>query len=158
MPHLKLPIDVALSAELVEFFNLLGLKVTSVEMFFKRAKPEFDIIHIDDFDQTDRARINYVIEDSNSVMGFFRPKALDSGYLASGAAGGKPKRFNPHEVDLVYQHKIKKPSVIQTAIPHAVLNPHGIRYSLAVYLFDKNSNSNLTFNEARRVFQKYIVA
>lgn len=157
-PHSRQSIADSLSPDFVTFMDSIGLRIISVEMFRRRPDPVFNTIHIDDHNQHDRARINYVIEDVDSVMGFFKPKNDDSGFLTNGAVGGQPRRYHLHEVDLVYQHVIKKPSVIQTGIPHGVLNPHGVRYSLAIHVCNKNSNSVITFEDAQRIFQKYIVA
>ena len=76
--HSKVEIVKCLSQEVIIFFQSLNLKATSAELFIKQPASEYDLIHIDDFDCPDRARFNYVIEDQNSVMGFFRPLSKNS--------------------------------------------------------------------------------
>jgi hypothetical protein len=156
-PHSKIAIEECLSTEILDFFQSLDVEVTSTELFFKRPKSIYDVIHIDESDGLDRARLNYVIEDNNSLMGFFKPKFSELGYITKGAIGGTHIRYALSDMDLIYEHTIKKPSIIQTAIPHAILNPYGIRYSLAIYFLNKRNNSRIKFNEAREIFQNYIV-
>jgi hypothetical protein len=157
LKHSKIPIEECLSTEILDFFQSLNVEITSTELFFKMPNLLYDTIHTDDAGVSDRARMNYIIEDTNSLMGFFKPKCSDSGYLATGVAGGKPIRYFLSDVDLIYKHTIKKPSIIQTAIPHGILNPYGIRYSLAIYFLNKRNNSRVQFNESREIFQNYIV-
>jgi hypothetical protein len=152
-----IPIETCLSAEILNFFQSLNLKVTSTELFFKFKNPKYGVIHYDDKGVTDRARLNCVIEDINSSMGFFKPKNGIIGKPLMAALHSTPIYYDINDVELVYQHRIKKSSIIQTAIPHAILNPYGIRYSLAVYFLNKNNKSKLTFNEAMEIFKEYII-
>jgi hypothetical protein len=156
-PHSKQLIPTSLSLEFINFVDSLGFKIVSVELFIRRPNTNFDTIHIDDHDVHDRARINCVLESVNSVMGFFKPKNENCGYLTTGAVGGQPKRYNLDEVDLVHQHVITSASVIQTGVPHGVLNPYSKRYSIAMHFVDKRTNSIVTFNDARQAFEKYII-
>jgi hypothetical protein len=156
-PHLKTNIEKSLSSDCLIFFDTLGLKVTSTELFYKTPSDSIEYIHIDDFDCVDRARLNYLIEDNNSMLYFYKPKRSDAGHRGTNATGGKPIRYNLDEVELVYQHRIGRPSVIQSELPHAVFNPNGIRYNLAVYLSDKTSGKKISFLDAFERFSNFIV-
>lgn len=156
-PHLKTNIGKTLSGDILIFFDKLGMKVTSTELFYKTPSNNIDFIHIDDFDCIDRARLNYIIEDNNSMLYFYKPKNSNAGRRGTNATGGQPIRYNLDEVELVYQHRIAHPSVIQSEIPHAVFNPTGIRYNLAVYLSDKSSGKRIGFLDAFERFFDFVV-
>lgn len=156
LTHISVRPEISLHPELIDFFKLLNLRITSTEFFHRTPWPGWGTIHIDNHDNFDRARINYLIEDdSSSFLGFF--KSRKDGYVAKGATGGSPIRYKNEDVDLIYKHKIKQPSVIQTGIPHGVYNPTGVRYSLGVYMSDINEGYQLTFKQAIDRFKEFIV-
>ena len=62
--HTKVNIETAMHVEAINFFKLINLRITSTEVFCRKPYNEWANVHIDNHDNFDRARINYLIEDS----------------------------------------------------------------------------------------------
>jgi hypothetical protein len=157
LPHIIVNTESSIHLEAINFFKSLNLRITSTELFCKMPFNGVDI-HIDNQNAVDRARINYLIrDDSNSYLGFYKPKKNNVGTLSSSPTGSIPIRFKSEDVELVYKHIVKTPSVIQSGLPHGVFNPTGYRYVLAVYMSDLYEEYQLTFEQARDRFKDFIV-
>jgi len=153
--HCRLTVDEVVDKDFIQFLKSLDIKITIVEGFRKYPKQGNYFIHKDDFDCNDRAKLNYLLEDQDSYMVWY--KSNSPGFIMDGATGAKPVRYFPWNVDLLHTAKVKKPSVIQSQIPHDIINPNSVRYNLAISIRDSNTDGIITYAEAYNRFKDYLM-
>ena len=139
----------------LEFFHNLGISITSVELFYRRPSPKYGIVHIDNIGYDDRLNINYVIGGEGSLMSWF--KTLKEGYTTTGDTGATPVRYHFEDVELIHSAEIKQPSIIQSAIPHAILNKYKPRWCVCANIRDVNTKKVITMNEGIERLKEYLI-
>jgi hypothetical protein len=116
-------------------------------------------IHIDGFGVTDRACVNFIVGGHGSLMHWYKLKEqTDITEQVETQAGTPYTLYQPYEVDHVYSHAVKWPSIVQTGVPHNITNhTYGPRWCLSCDISRKeNPEAGLTMAEALEVFNKWI--
>lgn len=145
-----------LHQDAIEFFYDHGIKITAVEIFYRRPSPQYGIVHIDNEGYTDRLNLNYVIGGEGSTMSWFRTLSPSAGYLTEGDTGARPRRYHMHEVEIIHSAEIKQPSIIQSAVPHAILNTSTRRWCVCANIRDTKTNEVVTWSMATDRLKNYI--
>lgn len=91
-----------------------GLVMTYPPLIFYTPKGQQCGIHIDGYDITDRACVNFILSGSGSLMHWYK---LKEGYKVSEQvqtqAGTPYTLYEPYQVEHVYSHAVKFPSIVQ---------------------------------------------
>lgn len=144
-----------LSADVLDLLADHGIQITSVELFYRRPNPKYGIVHVDNVGFADRLNLNYVIGGEGSIMSWFRP--LKEGYTTVGDTGATPMRWNFTDVELIHSAEIKQPSIIQSAVPHAILNKNKARWCVCANMRDSKNRSVITMQDGIERLKEYLV-
>lgn len=153
--HSVIDTESSLSTDVLELLGDHGIQITSVELFYRRPNPKYGIVHIDNIGFPDRLNLNYVIGGDGSVMSWFKP--LKEGYTTTGDTGATPMRWNFDDVELIHSAEIKQPSIIQSAVPHAILNKNKARWCVCANMRDTRTRSVITMQDGMERLKEYLV-
>lgn len=147
------------SNEFKQWLDANGLVMTYPPLIFYTPKGQQCGIHIDGFDITDRVCVNYIYGGTGSLMHWYKRKD-DCGVTeqVETQAGTPYTLYEPEQVEHVYSHAVKWPSIVQTGVPHNIHNhtKEG-RWCLSCDISKKeNPEAGLTMAEAMDVFKKWI--
>jgi hypothetical protein len=154
--HQTVPVNVCLHQTLLDFLKLYNIYVTSVELFYRRPNPNYGIVHVDNEGYTDRLNINWIVGGDDSVMSWFNPINNNPGYVTVGDTGSTPRRWDFKDVELIHSAEIKQPSLIQSAVPHAILNTKKQRWCVCANIRDIKTQSVITMAMAQDRLRNYI--
>lgn len=110
-----------INQEVVRILNQRGLSIYSVEIFKTGYTNKRWPIHVDGPREGDMAKINWVYGNTRCDMKWFKRK---SGSLpkAKESAAGPYIEYDEHDVEEIASFNIGTTSIVQTAIPHTVVN------------------------------------
>lgn len=137
-----------------------GLVMTYPPLIFYTPKGQQCGIHIDGYAVSDRACVNFILNGSGSLMHWYK---LKEGYeiteQVQTQAGTPYTLYQPYQVEHVYSHAVKWPSIVQTGVPHNITNHTSEpRWCISCDISKKeNPEAGLTMAEALEVFKKWIV-
>jgi hypothetical protein len=117
-------------------------------------------IHIDGFDVSDRACINFIVGGSGSLMHWYKRKDNCGVTTQVETQAGTPYTiYDPDQVEHVYSHAVKWPSIVQTGVPHNIHNHHKEnRWCISCDIsFKDNPKSGLTMEQAIGAFKQWIL-
>jgi hypothetical protein len=147
------------SEEFKQWLDQQGLVMTYPPLIFYTPNGQQCGIHIDGFAVSDRACINFILGGSGSLMHWYKLRP-DTGITEQVAtqAGTPYTLYEPEQVDHVYSHAVKWPSIVQTGIPHNITNhTKESRWCLSCDISRKETpEAGLTMAEALEVFKKWI--
>jgi len=156
-PHAVVDRNITVHNNAISFFADHGIQIWAVEIFYRRPAEQYGLVHIDNEGYTDRLNLNYVIGGVDSVMTWFKTTVPDAGYLTKGDTGASPRRYHLHEVEPIHSAEIKQPSLIQSAVPHAILNKLTQRWCICANLRDIKTNDAVTWDLAMDRLKNYII-
>lgn len=136
-----------------------GLVMTYPPLIFYTPASQQCGIHIDGYDVSDRACVNFILGGAGSLMHWYklRPSIIISDQVAT-QAGTPYTLYQPEEVDHVFSHAVKWPTIVQTGVPHNITNHTvGPRWCISCDISKKeNPEVGLTMAEALEVFKSWM--
>ena len=148
--------------QIVEFLDSMGLIFRVIDHF--HLKPfKAGPIHIDSHDiDFSIAKLNWSTN-STHVMNFYAYKNRNEVLLHKQnkiddtKIPGRTTHFELNELDYVYSHVIKSPTLLNGNVPHNVANGIEPRncFSIALRYKDKNDSKFITYSDAVDFFKPY---
>jgi len=135
--------------------NKLNLKLFYVEVFVKSTCDPLGI-HTD-HGQTDMAKLNWVYGGQKSSMNWYEPlpNITENDLIKYiSPINSKSVIYPLHTVKLLHSCKVGFPSIVQSGIPHNVMNWVDKRYCYSAVLYTKQ-DVRLTFSETVELFKDY---
>ena len=154
--HSTVDISTTIHKQAIELLLDHNITITSVELFYRRPNPNYGIVHVDNEGYSDRLNINWVIGGDDSVMGWFAPVNDNPGYVTVGDTGAPPRRWDFKDVELIHSAEIKQPSLIQSAVPHAILNTKKQRWCVCANIRDVTTQAVVNIAMAQDRLSNYI--
>lgn len=153
--HSVVNTEKTLHRDVLDLLKDHGISITSVELFYRRPNPKYGIVHVDNVGYDDRLNLNYIIGGEGSVMSWFKP--LKEGYKTVGDTGATPIRYHFEDVELIHSAEIKQPSMIQSAIPHAILNQNKPRWCVCANMRDTKTRDVITMQDGIERLKEYLL-
>lgn len=145
--------------EVKNLFEILDLDLRMGSMFTMKENSTGNV-HLDGIRPSDRVKINWVIG-SDHIMNWYSIKNTTIQKLHEIRVPDNqnmPSRnyvsYNANQVELIHSQSVGYPSLIQSGIPHNVINFKGIRKCISIMLYTKSGNF-LTMSQAIQKFSKY---
>ena len=148
------------SPDFTHWLDSQGLVMTYPPLIFYTPNGQQCGIHIDGFDITDRACVNFVLGGAGSLMHWYKLRPdIEVTEQITTQAGTPYTLYSPTQVDHVYSHAVKWPTIVQTGVPHNITNhTHSSRWCISCDISKKdNPEAGLTMAEALEVFKTWIV-
>lgn len=146
------------STQFATWLDEQGLVMTYPPLIFYTPAGQQCGIHIDGFDVTDRAVVNFIFGGAGSLMHWYKRKE-DAGVTdqVETQAGTPYTLYDPYQVEHVYSHAVKWPSIVQTGVPHNITNhTAGPRWCISCDISKKETpEAGLTMAEALEVFKQW---
>ena len=137
-----------INTKLITFLLHLGLDFPNAATFYSEGAC-IHPIHLDGTSLSDIVKINWVYGDNHAMNWYSsnitRPHCtdkIDRNYV----------HYKPNEVELVHSQKVGCPSLVQTGIPHNVVNYYGTRRCISMALFHRQTKKHVTMKEALHLF------
>lgn len=148
------------NSEFTNWLDSQGLVMTYPPLIFYTPKGGQCGIHIDGFDISDRACINFIVQGVGSLMHWYmlNPDVAISDQVAT-QAGTPYTLYQPEQVNHVHSQPVHWPSIVQTGIPHNITNhTKEPRWCISCDISLKDTpEAGLTWDQAIEVFKKWIV-
>ena len=158
-PHIWFAKQEHVSKQFRQWLDEQGLVMTYPPLIFYTPKGQQCGIHIDGYGVTDRACVNFIFSGAGSLMHWYK---LKEGYEITEQVETQAKTpytlYQPYQVEHVYSHAVKFPSIVQTGVPHNITNHTAEpRWCISCDISKKeNPEAGLTMAEALEVFNKWI--
>lgn len=110
-----------INPDVVRILNDQSLSIYSVEIFKTGHTNKKWPIHVDGPREGDMAKINWVYGNTGCDMKWFKPK-IGSSPKAKESAAGPYIEYDEQDVEELASFNIGTTSIVQTAIPHTVIN------------------------------------
>jgi hypothetical protein len=148
-----------ISDEFKQFLESLNLTMTYPILLFYTPERQGIPIHIDGPSVCDRAVMNWCVEGNGSEMLWFKLKADALTEVKKTTAGTPYTRYTDDQVIFLHSQQVGWPSIVQTGIPHKVINyGQTKRWVLSCDLSLKtNPEEGLTWEQAKEIFKPWIV-
>jgi hypothetical protein len=143
-----------------EWLDSQGLVMTYPPLIFYTPPGQQCGIHIDGYGVTDRACVNFILGGVGSLMHWYKLRPEVELPDQSATQAGTPYTlYEPDQVEHVYSHAVKWPSIVQTGVPHNITNhTHGPRWCISCDISYKDTpEAGLTMAQALEVFKKWIL-
>lgn len=156
--HTVYPID-RLNQEFKEWFWKLDLVIGHGEQFLLQPDArDFHIIHTDGFGVTPIVKLNYVYCDTPHLMNWYKRKPGIELSKKVSPANTPYGECDPENCELVYSAQCGKPSLVNVMELHDVSKVSSSRVCYSFVLFHRRpAPNNLSWSEAEKIFQDYIV-
>ena len=142
-----------------QWLDSQGLVMTYPPLIFYTPSGQQCGIHIDGHDVSDRACVNFIVGGVGSLMHWYklRPKVGITEQVST-QAGTPYTLYRPEEVEHVFSHAVKWPTIVQTGVPHNITNhTAGPRWCISCDISKKeNPEAGLTMVEALEVFKLWM--
>jgi hypothetical protein len=142
-----------------EWLHQQGLVMTYPPLIFYTPPGQQCGIHIDGYAVSDRACVNFILGGAGSLMHWYklRPNIIISEQVTT-QAGTPYTLYQPDEVEHVFSHAVKWPTIVQTGVPHSITNhTAGPRWCISCDISKKESpEAGLTMAEAMDVFKSWM--
>ena len=139
-----------INSNLISLLLQKGLDFPKAATFYSEGECVHPI-HLDGVSVSDMVKINWAYGD-NHMMNWYSSN-IDKSYQI-----GKTDRTYVHyrsdEVELVHSQKVGCPSIVQTGIPHNVVNYKGTRRCISIALSHRQSKKLVTMDEALHLFNE----
>jgi len=145
--------------QFVEWLRQQELVMTYPPLIFYTPPGQQCGIHIDGYDISDRACVNFIFGGAGSLMHWYKLRPdISTTEQVQTQAGTPYTLYTPQQVEHVFSHAVKWPSIVQTGIPHNITNhTHGPRWCISCDISKKeNPEAGLTWDESIEVFKKWI--
>lgn len=149
------------SIDFKQWLDNLGLIMTYPPLIFYTPKGKQCGIHIDGHSPfSDRAVMNWCVQGVGSMMHWYRLKNNEKPFEITDTQAGTPYiQYHPNQVEHLYSHTVKWPTIVQTGIPHNIHNSiWESRWIISCDISKKETpNSGLTMDEAKKIFSSWII-
>ena len=149
--HTRIPMS-DVNPDLISLIDRLDLKVILAELFYTKPHTITEI-HID-VTGGDYTKLNYAFNGKDSLMMWYKPKDNLVKSISKTPINTRYISYASHEVEMIDKQSVKFPSIVQTGIPHNVINYSEPRWCLSIVLV-KNNDERLTMKESIDIFSKY---
>ena len=144
--------------DVLKFLEPLGLTVGHCEAFYTPPNGEL-LLHVDRDKPNNDCKLNWVYGAKGSVMEWWIPKdpycPLN---IRTNPTGYHYIEYSKEECNKAWSAEIGTPSMINSGIPHCVVNSTSEgRWCYSHVIFDKHNNKILQWNEAVGIFKPWIV-
>ena len=145
-----------MNGEFKDWIFSLGLGIVAGEFFYtppgRTLEPHSDTPQI-----TDVAKLNWMREGEDSVMDWYELKP-DAKLLTNTTSINTQYSYaSKSDIDRVHTATIRTPSLVNVGRIHGVRNSDKPRYVACVILYWPNTKQRLTWLEAKKIFQMYVV-
>lgn len=147
------------STEFIDWLSELGLVMTYPPLIFYTPNGGQCGIHIDGFDISNRACVNFVVQGAGSLMHWYKLKeGTELTEQVATQAGTPYTLYQPEEVEHVHSQPVRYPSLVQTGVPHNITNhTKEPRWAISCDISKKeNPEAGLTWEEAVEVFKPWM--
>lgn len=143
------------------WLDSLGLVMTYPPLIFYTPKDKQCGIHVDGHSaDCDRAVMNWCVQGAGSMMHWYKLKQDEKPFETTDTQAGTPYiQFHPKQVDHLFSHVVKWPTIVQTGIPHNIHNNvWEDRWLISCDISQKDKpEAGLTMSEALEVFKQWII-
>lgn len=140
--------------EIVQLLKELNIQIHRIDFFYKEPREPLSEIHIDG-QKGDYAKINWIYGGKNSKMIWYDIINETEKDFSHTIENGAYTSFQLNEVTPVYENDLLQPSLVQVGVPHAIYNPHEVRYCISLVL--KNKHRRLQMSEACTLLKDYLL-
>lgn len=144
--HTKLNMDTHINVDLVNYLSDRNLFISFAETFYMKPN-SFSIIHCDTKTYTDVAKINYVYRGTDSTMNWYKTKDTSLRDITPSELGTNYRKYELNEVDLIHQHHVSFPTLVQAGVPHNVTTKSEDRMCISLFLINRTTNKYISFDE-----------
>jgi hypothetical protein len=141
-----------LSDELISFFLRRNISIKS-QSFYKKPVSR-SIIHVDRREFGDYAKINWIFGGGNSKMCWFTTTNYDPN---NPLINTSCLEFKADEVLEIERTIMKNPTVVQSGIPHCVVDVTEERWCVSIELLDIETKNRLTMEQAKNIFSDLLI-
>jgi hypothetical protein len=142
-----------LSDEIISFFLSRNISMRS-QCFYKKPIISRSIIHVDRREFGDYAKINWIIGGGDSKMCWF---TTTDKYDPNNPSDTPCLEFKADEVSEIERAVMRSPVVVQSGIPHCVLDVTEERWCVSVELLDMKTRDRITMEEAKNIFSDLLI-
>lgn len=150
-----------ISKEYTEWLDSLGLVMTYPPLIFYTPNGKQCGIHVDGHSASaDRACMNWCVQGVGSMMHWYKLKKNEEPFETTETQAGTPYiQFHPTQVNHLYSHVVKWPTIVQTGIPHNIHNSTWEpRWVISCDISRKEDlEAGLTMQEALEIFKQWII-
>ncbi len=151
------PAKIFLTTEFLQILDSKGCKVLHLESFYSQ-EHYVQPIHIDSLvNKRQETKINFVWGGENSIMNWY--EIIDDSIepVLELTPIGTPYQIYPaSNHKLVHSEAIHSPSLVNTSVPHNIVNFSEKRLCLSL-LVVKKDNNYMPYKEALEVFSEYLI-
>lgn len=148
------------SVEFLTWLEELGLVMTYPPLIFYTPKGKQCGIHVDGHSpDSDRAAMNWCVQGVGSMMHWYNLKDGEQPFETTDTQAGTPYlQYHPKQVNHLYSHIVKWPTIVQTGIPHNIHNNvWEPRWIISCDVSKKeNPEAGLTMAESLEIFKSWI--
>ena len=137
-----------INKNLISFLLQKGLDFPKMATFYSEGECSHPI-HVDGDSISNLVRVNWVYGDhhvmnwySSNVVKPYSIEKTDRAYV----------HYKPNEVELIHSQKVGCPSLVQTGVPHNVVNYYGSRRCISIALTHRQTKKSVTMDEALLLF------
>lgn len=145
-----------MNKDFLEFIESLGLFVHFGEYFYTAPntclRPHTDTIEI-----TDVVKLNWMRGGSDSAMEWYKLKPNKTLQKSKTKINSTFSGSRIEDVDLVYSASVGTPSLVNVGQIHGVVNFNEPRHVVCAVLGKRRFDLRLEWDEAIKIFQKYVV-
>lgn len=150
-----------ISDEFKQWLDNLGLIMTYPPLIFYTPKGKQCGIHVDGHSPTsDRACMNWCIQGAGSMMHWYELKYDQEPFEITETQAGTPYlQYHPNQLNHMYSHVVKWPTLVQTGVPHNIHNSvWEPRWLISCDISTKQDPElGLTMDQALEIFKKWII-
>jgi hypothetical protein len=162
--HEMLPLDFSEAIPVIEFIDQFGLMCSHLEYFYTPPGGGKVLIHTDNGRFDNMTKINVTWGPKEGVTRWwncptYRPLEFESDNTEYGETDSYHSVYTADEKDstLLYEANTNRPSLINVGLFHSTHNPGSYgRYTLCFILFHKDSEKNLQWDDAIKLFSNYL--
>ena len=154
--HFSIPHD-AISDEFYAWIKKYNLQLEHSELFYCQPKGNI-FIHVDEVYPPDSCKINWVYDQGETFMRWFKLKEDKELQVMKSPIGTNYWACYPEECTLEYQHRIGKPTLINASEIHDVINPSDHRrfcVSIVVKVIDEKDR--IGYGRLKEIFKEYVL-
>lgn len=154
--HFGIPHD-AISDEFYSWLKKYNLQLEHSELFY--CQPKGDIfIHIDEIDPPDSCKINWVYDQDETYMRWFKLKENKSLKMMKSPIGTNYWACDYNECTLEHQHRMGKPTLINASEIHDVINPSNHRrFCVSVVVKIIGEKDRIGYSRLKEIFKEYVL-
>lgn len=147
-----------INPDINQLLKSCGITISHVEIFKKDKNSVGQGIHTDLDGLSNHVKINWIVNGKDSHMLWFDKLDTASGRRSLTSVNTTYTRHTLKDVKLAYKCKTKQgyPYLIETAVPHQVINPIETRYAICCVLSDLNKK-RISMQHAQSLLSDYIL-